>query len=103
MPRSAAVLTTKEELVSDLLAGRRCLDDVATQFAVLNEGYEELLAVIRQICPGATDQEKMLWNVVDFAQYRMAHLPTWQRLGIMTRLHAELLARSAELAATPTN
>jgi hypothetical protein len=96
-------IDTKEALVGDLLARRRGLEDVATQFLVLNEGYEELLFVIRQIYPGASDEEKMLWNVIDFAQSRMAYLPSWQRLGIMTQLHSELLARSAELAATPSN
>jgi hypothetical protein len=96
-------IDTKEELIRDLVAGRRSLDDVATQFTVLNEGYDDLLAMIRHLYPGATDEEKTLWNVVDFARFRTARLPTWQRLAIMTRLHGELLVRSAQLAATPSN
>jgi hypothetical protein len=96
-------IEAKEELVIGLIAGRSRMADVAAQFKVLNEGYRDHMGVIRRIYPGATDEEKMLWNVVDYTQYRMADLPAWQRLAILTRLHTELQALSAEFAAVPAN
>jgi hypothetical protein len=96
-------IDAKEELIHGLIAGRSGLAEVAAQFTVLNEGYEEHLAVIRQTYPGATDEEKMLWNVVEFVDHRVGDLPHWQRLAVMTRIHSELRTLSAEFAAERAN
>jgi hypothetical protein len=96
-------IRVKEEMISSLIAGRSSLAEVATQFTVINEGYENHMIVIRQLYPGATDQEKMLWNVLDYAYHRMAHLPAWRRLAILARLQAEFQSLSMEFAAVPVN
>jgi hypothetical protein len=96
-------IQVKEEMISSLIAGRSSLAEVATQFTVINEGYENHMIVIRQLYPGATDQEKMLWNVLDYAFHRMARLPAWHRLAVMARLQAELRSLSVEFAAVPVN
>ena len=96
-------IRVKEEMISSLIAGRSSLAEVMNQFTVINEGYENHMIVIRQLYPGATDQEKMLWNVLDYAYRRMAHLTAWHRLAVMARLQAELQFLSMEFAAVPVN
>jgi len=96
-------IDAKEELINGLIGARLTLAEVVAQFMVLNEGYEHELAVIRRIYPGATDEEKMLWNVVDYSQQRINPLPVWQRIGVIARLQAEILALSAEFAAVHAN
>ena len=96
-------IRVKEEMISGLIAGRTSLAEVATQFAVINDGYENHMIVIRQLYPGATDQEKMLWNVLDYAYHRITHLPAWHRLAILARLQAELQSLSMEFTAVPVN
>ena len=96
-------IRVKEEMISSLIVGRSSLAEVMTQFTVINEGYENHMIVIRQLYPGATDHEKMLWNVLDYAYHRMAHLPAWHRLAVMARLQAELQSLSMEFAAVPVN
>jgi hypothetical protein len=96
-------IDAKEELINRLIDGRTTLAEVAAQFTVLNEGFHHELSVIRQIYPGATDGEKMLWNVVDYSQQRIHHLPVWHRFAILARLQAELHSLSSEFAAVHAN
>ena len=96
-------IRVKEEMISSLIAGRSNLAEVATQFTVMNEGYENHLIVMRLLYPGATDQEKMLWNVLDYVYHRLADLPAWHRLTVMARLQDELQFLSMEFAAVPVN
>lgn len=96
-------IAAKEEMIKSLIAGRSSLADVTAQFMVLNDGYEDHMLVVRMLNPGATDKEKMLWNVVGYVNQRLSDLPAWQRLAVNARLQTELQTLSAEFVSIPVN
>ena len=96
-------IAAKEEMVKSLIAGRSSLADVTAQFMVLNDGYEDHMVVVRMLNPGATDKEKMLWNVVGYVNQRLSDLPAWQRLAVNARLQTELQTLSSEFVSSPVN
>lgn len=61
----------KEVLISDLIAERSTLEEVARQFLALNETSPEYMEVIRASYSGSTDLEKTIQNVIDFASLRV--------------------------------
>ena len=61
----------KEVLISDLIAERSTLEEVAQQFLALNETSPEYMEVIRATYPGSTDLDKTIQNVIDFASLRV--------------------------------
>lgn len=92
-------IEVKEVLIADLIAGRRTLADVALQFSVLNEGVEVHLTILCLRYPDTTDGERTLRNVIEFTQHRVSHLPTWQRLAILTQLDGQRRVIRAGFAA----
>jgi hypothetical protein len=96
-------ILVKDELIRSLIAGRSTLAEVTDQFMVLNDGYENHMFVIRHLYPGATDKEKMLWNVIGYTHHRLSRLPAWQRWATKARLRTELQTLSEELVSTPVN
>jgi len=96
-------IAAKEEMIKSLIEGRTTLADVTAQFMVLNDGYENHMLVVRMLFPGATDKEKMLWNVIGYLDHRLSSLPAWQRWATKARLRAEFQTLSAELVSAPVN
>ena len=72
-------IAVKEGLISQLLRGQSSLAATTEQFMALNESHPEYLDVIRRSCPGATDEEKMARNVLEFSSPALNAEPAWQR------------------------
>jgi hypothetical protein len=68
------------------------------QFTALNEAYPAYMSLIRDSYPGATDEEKMARNVLDFLSPRVAGEPAWRRLTLLARLNTDFQVLSAEFA-----
>jgi hypothetical protein len=96
-------IALKDELITNLIAGRSTLAAMTLQFMALNEGYPAYMSVIRDSYPGASDEEKMARNVLDFLSIRLAHEPTWRRLTLLARLETEFHALSAEFGKAATH
>lgn len=89
-------IAAKEGLISQLLSGHTTLAATTAQFMALNETYPEYLSVIRRSYPGATDEEKMAWNVLEFSSPRLTDQSAWQRLALLARLQGEFHSMFAE-------
>ena len=89
-------ITAKDLLIADLVAGRSTLAATTARFLELNELRPEYMEVIRITYPGATDEEKMVRNVITFTTAQLSRQPAWQRFGTLARLNMELAAFSAE-------
>jgi len=96
-------LAAKDDLVANLIAGRSTLTATTLQFTALNEGCSAYMEVIRDTYPGASDEEKMARNVLDFLSIRLAQEPAWRRLTLLVRLNAEFQTLSAEGAKAATH
>lgn len=75
----------KEELIGQLIDGRLSLPEVAVEFVQLNEDTA-VLEVIREQYPGASDEEKSAYNVLDFVRTR---LNKKQDAEVLARLNRE--------------
>jgi len=96
-------IAVKEGLISQLLMGRSSLAATTEQFMALNESHPEYLDVIRRSCPGATDEEKMARNVLEFSSPRLNAEPAWQRFAALARLQGEFHSLFAEPANRSTS
>jgi hypothetical protein len=95
-------IAVKEGLISQLLMGRSSLAATTEQFMALNESHPEYLDVIRRFYPGATDEEKMAGNVLEFCWPRLNSESAWQRFALLARLHGEFQSLFAESANSTT-
>lgn len=89
----------KDELITALIAGRLTLAQVAAEFLRLNAEDEGVVFAVRQLYPGATDEEKSARNVLRFVS--LHPIPTSDRDRALVRLEREFaetfgLAASAE-------
>jgi len=82
-------IATKDALVADLIAGRTTLAEVTNRFAEMNQTRPECMTVIRQQYEGATDEEKMARNVIDFVTLELAQADASQKSKVLTRLETE--------------
>lgn len=96
-------ITVKEEWIANLISGRCTLASATMQFTALNEVCPTYMSLIRDSYPGATDEEKMARNVLDFLSPRVAGEPAWRRLALLARLNAEFQVLSAEFAKATTH
>jgi hypothetical protein len=91
--QNAAILdriNMKDRLISDLIAGRRTLAETTSQFCALNQDFPEFLTILRLNYPGATDEERSAWNVMDFVHPRLFHLSAFERFKVLARLNLEM-------------
>ena len=65
----------KHEAVMDLLDGRITFDDTLTRFWEVNAGSAESLANLREVGLGATDEERIIQQIVTFARVEAARYP----------------------------
>jgi hypothetical protein len=82
-------IAVKEALVSGLIAGRLTLAETAAEFAVLNQSFPNYMTIFRDVYSGETDDEKNIWNVIDYARTRLALFPVWERMAVLLRLDCE--------------
>ncbi|MBN9522781.1 hypothetical protein J0H58_30390 [bacterium] len=81
-------IAIKEALITDLIAGRLSLAEVAARFLELNEDEPGYLVVLRSAVPGDSDLERSARNVIDYVGERVpdpAHRADFRR-----RLEADL-------------
>jgi hypothetical protein len=83
-------LEVKEGLIQKLIAGRATLAETTTHFLTLDENRPEIMAVIRNLRPGATDEEKMARNVIQYTLPPLDGQPFFRRTAVVVRLEAEL-------------
>jgi hypothetical protein len=73
---TAATLASEQEtaiknvLISDLIAGRRTLDEVTDDFMIIVENRTVELTAIRSQSEGATDREKVARTVIRIASFQ---------------------------------
>lgn len=65
-------IAIKESLITELIAGRATLAQVAARFLELNEEEPGYLLVLRSAVPGDSDLERSARNVIDYAAHRVA-------------------------------
>ena len=80
-------IAIKEAIITELLAGRTTLADASERFAALNGARPDYVATLREVFPGATDQETYARNVISFA---LPRVPAQDRDALSSRLEAEL-------------
>jgi hypothetical protein len=88
-------IAIKDAIIVDLIAGRVTLAEATEHFTALNADRPRYLAALREVYPGATDQEKFARNVISFV---VARVEPHERAAISSRLETELrqmLAASA--------
>lgn len=88
--RSQAIterIELKEALVTDLVEGHATLADTAAKFHELNRDVPTCMSAIRMRYPEASDDERMVLNVLDFASIR--DMDETERNTVMGRLAAE--------------
>jgi hypothetical protein len=64
-------IAIKESLITDLIAGRATLAEVAARFLELNEDEPGYLLVLRSAVPGDSDLERSARNVIDYVSHRV--------------------------------
>jgi len=95
-------IAIKEALVGSLIAGRMTLADTAAEFAALNGNFPHYMTIFHNVYPGETDDEKNIWNVIEYARTRLALLPVWKRIAVLTRLDCEFQSTCRTPAAAST-
>ncbi len=81
-------IAIKETLVTELIAGRLGLAEVAARFLELHEDEPGHLAVLRSAVPGDSDLERSARNVIDYVGERASD-PS-HRADLGRRLEADL-------------
>jgi hypothetical protein len=79
----------KEQLIAELVAGRRRLTDVAAEFLRLNRAEPECLTAIRGYFPDGSDEEVAARNVIEYVGPRVA---AGDRPAVLARLDREFAA-----------
>jgi hypothetical protein len=60
----------KEQMVADLIAGRRSFDDVVGQFLAMSAGRPMALTMLLSDQPEATDEERAAYSVLTYVSTR---------------------------------
>ncbi len=81
-------IAIKEELITDLIAGRASLADVSARFLELNADEPGYLDVLCATVPGDSDAERAARNVIDYTGPRISSPAA--RADLRIRLEAEL-------------
>jgi len=79
----------KDQLIAELIDGKKSLPEVTTEFLVLNYSQAATMDVLRREYPGATDEEKIARNVIEYATADLEHSSSGQKDVILARLEAE--------------
>jgi hypothetical protein len=82
-------IEVKEDLVRGLIDGRTTLAETTTQFIAIDRDRPEYLNNIRRSQLGATDEEKVARNVVEYVIPRVRDVAAWHRLLVLARLNVE--------------
>ncbi len=81
----------KEGLIDRLVDGQTGLGEATAEFLRLNRDNPPCLEVIRQTCPGSSDEEKTAYNVLEYVRVRP--LSADQKARVLARLQRELEQR----------
>ncbi len=87
----------KESLIEELIAGRLSLRAVTDRFLAIGSDDEVFLSTIRTHFPGATDEERVARNVLQYTEQRLNS--TGKEILVMNRLHAEFRTEFGGFAA----
>jgi hypothetical protein len=79
----------KDQLIIELIAGKKTLTEVTTEFLVLNQSQAATMDVLRREYPGLTDEEKIARNVIEYATADLDHSYADQKEVVLARLEAE--------------
>lgn len=79
----------KESLIHQLIAGRTTLEEVTTQFLMMNQCRPGYMAVIRASYPGDSDEERTARNVIGYATVELSGASETERAEVLTRLEGE--------------
>jgi len=79
----------KDNLIVELIEGKKTLPEVTTEFLVLNHSQAATMEVLRREYPGATDEEKIARNVIEYATADLDHSACDQKEAVLARLEAE--------------
>lgn len=83
-------IEVKSSLVVNLIAGRLTLADVTARFLELDESRPSYMEVLRANRAGATDEERMARNVIDYTHPQMSGESVIFRTLVAIRLEIEL-------------
>ncbi len=86
----------KEKLIANLRAGETTLKEVVTEFLSIDQTQSDTMFLIRATYPGATDEEKMARNVLNFVLQRQSESPAKE-----AEISARLLKEMREIAGDP--
>ena len=64
-------ITAKEAAINDLVEGRKTLAEVMERFRELNDGNEELQAVLQYRYPERDPDERLYHNILDFVSVEL--------------------------------
>lgn len=82
-------IEVKCAIIQSLIAGRTTLAEVASQFIAMDADRPAYMEVLRMAHPGETDEEKMVYNILNYTRPYLAKEPLAYRILVMSRLLIE--------------
>ncbi|MCE9565204.1 MAG: hypothetical protein K8U57_24495 [Planctomycetes bacterium] len=80
----------KDMLVLELIAGRTTLEQVSSEFLLINQSQPGSTERLRKDYVGDTDEERTARNVIGFVAAELAKESPLRRASVLTRLQVEL-------------
>jgi hypothetical protein len=93
-------IDAKERLMDQLLAGKLTLGEVAEQFMALDRDNDLFLELFRRTYPGETDEERIAYNVIEYALPRIELESFAGTITILARMEHERRQLKSEHART---